>query len=112
MRVRRRGARTAPCIDPESASVHRIKARIMDQLGSDIFGTLVVAAVHQARPSFFAFGFEYSEQHFTGNGVESQNYMSAWNLLCEFFGSRRSGAHDEFRVARVHRDAAGYDHLA
>src|SRR5439155_25970309 len=84
--------------DPESASIHRIKARVMDQLGSDILGTLVVAAIHQARPSFFAFGFEYSEQHFTGNGVESQNYMSAWNFLCEFFGSRRSGAHDEFRV--------------
>jgi len=40
--------------------------RVMDQLGSDIFGILVVATVHQARPSFFAFGFESSEQHFTG----------------------------------------------
>lgn len=58
--------------DPESACIHRIKARVMDQLGSDILGALVVAAVHQARPSFFAFGFEYSEQHFTGNGVETE----------------------------------------
>ena len=51
--------------DPESASIHRIKARVMDQLGSDILGTLVVAAIHQARPSFFAFGFEHAEQYFT-----------------------------------------------
>src|SRR5437762_6013641 len=54
--------------------------RVMDQLGSDIFGILVVAAVHQARPSFFAFGFESSEQHFTGNGVESQDYMGRVEL--------------------------------
>ena len=38
--------------------------------------------------------------------------MGAWNFLCEFFGSRPSGANDEFRVARIHREAAGYNHLA
>ena len=54
--------------------------RVMDQLGSDIFGILVVAAVHQARPSFFALGFESSEQHFTGNFVESQDYMGRVEL--------------------------------
>src|SRR6266852_4068791 len=83
----------------------------MDQLDSDIFSTLAVAAVHQARSSFFAFGFKHSEQHFTGNGVESQDYMGAWNFLCKLFRSRRSGANDEFRVARIHREAAGYDDL-
>jgi hypothetical protein len=31
--------------DPESASIQRIKIRVMDQFGSDIFGTLVVAAL-------------------------------------------------------------------
>jgi hypothetical protein len=105
------GERLRVSSDPESASIHRIKTRVMDQLGSDIFGTPVVAAVHQARPSFFAFGFKHSEEHVTGNGVESQDDMGSWNFLCKLFRSRRSGAHDEFRVARIHREATGYDDL-
>src|SRR6266571_9143327 len=80
--------------DPESASIHRIKTCVMDQLGSDIFGTLVVAAVHKARPGFIAFGFEHSEQYLAGYGLEGRYDMSALTFLCKFLRSRHSGTDD------------------
>ena len=87
--------------------VDGLETGVMDQRYGYIFGLLIVAAVHEARPRLLAFGFEHSEQHLTGNGLESRDYMSPRNFLCKLFRSRRGVGDDEFRVVCIHRKRAG-----
>jgi hypothetical protein len=49
------GERLGVSSDLQGASVYCIESCVMDELGSDIFGSSVVATIHQASAEFLCF---------------------------------------------------------